>query len=35
MWLRPRRHHCPDAIPRALIASVAPSGEGAEKNSLT
>ena len=33
-WLWPCRHHCPDALPRAVIASVRPSGEAAEKNSL-
>src|ERR1017187_9320476 len=34
-WLWPCRHHWLDVLPRAVKASDLPSGEGAEKNSLT
>src|SRR5690606_11971808 len=33
MWLLPLRHHCPATTPRAVTASVAPSGAGAAQYS--
>ena len=30
----PLRHHCPDTVPRAVIISVRPSGDGAAQYSL-
>jgi hypothetical protein len=33
-WLWPRRHHWLDEVPRALNASVRPSGDTAPENSL-
>src|SRR4051794_38586783 len=33
-WLCPFRHHWPDVVPRAVNATVAPSGDGAPQYSV-